>query len=123
MLKSRTDRLNMTARTEKNNSLDLWYVYIIKTKLNTLYTGVTRDVERRFSEHQSGGTKAARYLKGKAPLELVWYESVLNKRLAMQLEYRIKKLPRAKKDELVSRKCVLEMEFSALYATFDDINA
>lgn len=81
--------------------MQVWSVYMIKTRMNTLYTGVSTDVSRRFNEHCEGSRKGARYLKGKAPLELVWQRAALNKRQAMQLEYRIKQLPRATKDRLV----------------------
>ncbi|MFD1384717.1 GIY-YIG nuclease family protein [Rhodanobacter aciditrophus] len=88
-----------------------WFVYIIKTRLNTLYTGVTTDLTRRFDEHTQGKVKGARYLKGKGPLQLVWSESVLDKRMAMQVEYRIKQLSRVKKDQLVSGKQSLQTLF------------
>lgn len=74
---------------------------MIKTRFNTLYTGVTTDVDRRFTEHCQSKTKGARYLRGKAPLTLVWHESVTSKQQAMQLEYRVKRLPRRTKDKLV----------------------
>ncbi|MCW8329951.1 GIY-YIG nuclease family protein [Photobacterium sp. SDRW27] len=80
-----------------------WSVYLIRTASNQLYCGVTTDIERRFKEHQTGN-KGAKYLKGKGPLTLVWSEVVGDKRKAMQLEYRIKKLSKAKKESIVSRE-------------------
>lgn len=93
-----------------------WYIYIIKTGQNTLYTGVTTDVERRFKEHQTGKSKGAKYLKGKPPLVLVWHEAVSNKKLAMQLEYRIKRLSREMKDKLVAGVVCTEGTFPELFA-------
>ena len=43
----------------------MWHVYLIRTKMGHLYTGVTQDVKRRFKEHQKEGRKGAKYLKGK----------------------------------------------------------
>ena len=85
----------------------LWSVYLIRTASNSLYCGVTIDVQRRFTEHQ-GSKKGAKYLKGKGPLTLVWSEAVGDKRKAMQLEYRIKRLSKAKKEAIVANHLPLE---------------
>ncbi|MGF1692420.1 GIY-YIG nuclease family protein [Photobacterium kagoshimensis] len=67
---------------------------------NSLYCGVTVDVSRRFAQHQTG-KQGAKALKGKGPLLLAWSQEVGDKRLAMQLEYRIKRLTKAKKEALI----------------------
>ncbi|PSW05484.1 GIY-YIG nuclease family protein [Photobacterium lipolyticum] len=85
----------------------LWSVYLIRTASNSLYCGVTTDVQRRFTEHQ-GSKKGAKYLKGKGPLTLVWFEAVGDKRKAMQLEYRIKRLSKARKEAIVANDLLLE---------------
>ncbi|SMY33981.1 GIY-YIG nuclease superfamily protein [Photobacterium malacitanum] len=88
-----------------------WFVYLIRTRQGTLYCGVTTDVERRFKEHQHS-KKGAKYLKGKAPLTLVWSQQVKSKRDAMQFEYRIKKrLTKAQKEELIVQNTSLYMLF------------
>lgn len=88
-----------------------WFVYLIRTRQGTLYCGVTTDVERRFKEHQYSN-KGAKYLKGKAPLTLVWSQQVKSKRDAMQFEYRIKKrLTKAQKEELIVQNTSLYMLF------------
>lgn len=86
----------------------LWSVYLIRTASNSLYCGVTTDVQRRFTEHQ-GSKKGAKYLKGKGPLTLAWSEVVGDKRTAMQLEYQIKRLPKVKKEAIVTNRLTLEM--------------
>jgi len=78
-----------------------WSLYIIKTRLNTLYTGISTDVDRRFKEHSGDSKKAARYLRGKGPLELVWQHPVGSKREALMIESRIKKLNRRQKQGLI----------------------
>jgi len=75
------------------------YVYIIKCGDNTLYTGWTNNLEKRFEEHKLG--KGAKYTKGRGPLEMVYNEVFDNKIDAMKREYSIKKLDRKKKDILV----------------------
>ena len=47
-----------------------WYVYMLRCGDDTLYTGVTDDVERRLAAHQAG--KGAKYTRGRGPLELVY---------------------------------------------------
>ncbi|MGF1687933.1 GIY-YIG nuclease family protein [Photobacterium japonica] len=78
-----------------------WSVYLIRTAANQLYCGVTTDVTRRFLEHQSK-SQGAKFLKGKGPLTLAWSQAIGDKRVAMQVEYRIKQLPKKKKEQLVA---------------------
>lgn len=78
-----------------------WFLYIIRTKQQHLYTGVTTDVARRFAEHQLGGAKGAKALRGKGPLRLVFQQAVASKQQAMRLEYAIKQLPKPAKERLV----------------------
>lgn len=88
--------------TAQDAPCNAWHLYIVKCRNATLYTGITTDVERRFAEHQQGGVKAARYLRGKGPLELVYRTSVGNRAQASALEYRVKALPRAAKQALIA---------------------
>ncbi|AWY02381.1 hypothetical protein A8139_09440 [Marinomonas primoryensis] len=80
---------------------------MIKTRMNTLYTGISKDVDRRFKEHSGASKRAARYLKGKGPLELVWHEAVGTKSEALVLEYRVKKLNKRQKLSLIEGELVL----------------
>lgn len=78
------------------------YVYILKCGDNSLYTGWTNNLEKRFKNHCSG--RGAKYTKGRGPLELVYYEEFEDKSLAMKREYEIKQLTRKQKDELIYKK-------------------
>ncbi len=86
----------------QTNSDKPWFIYLVRNNRNALYTGITTDVERRFTEHQSSGPKAAKALKGKGPLVLEFSYAVENRVIASQLEYRIKKLTKAKKEQLIN---------------------
>jgi len=77
----------------------LWFLYMIRCKGNVLYTGITTDVERRFKEHQAG--KGAKFLRGKAPLALVYQITVSNHSEALKEELRIKKLSKTLKEEMI----------------------
>lgn len=75
------------------------YTYMVKCRDESLYTGYTTDLERRVKTHNSG--KGAKYTRSRGPVSLVYYESHENKTLAMQREYEIKQLTRAKKLKLI----------------------
>ena len=76
-----------------------WYLYILRCKDETLYTGITTDVEKRFAAHQSG--KGAKYTRGRSPLELVYRETCGTHSDALKRELEIKKLPREQKQALI----------------------
>lgn len=82
-------------------SSSLWYLYLVRCANGHLYTGVTTDVARRFSEHQSGGIKSAKYLRGKGPLTLMYQEQVGSHGDALRREIAVKKLSRAQKLVLI----------------------
>jgi putative endonuclease len=77
-----------------------WYLYILRCRDGTLYTGITTGVERRLAEHRRG--TGAKYLKGRAPLELQLQKKVGDKRLALKVENRVKRLSRAEKEKMIS---------------------
>ncbi|MFK7731288.1 MAG: GIY-YIG nuclease family protein [Pseudomonadales bacterium] len=79
----------------------MWTVYIIEASDNSLYTGISTDVERRWQEHMSGKT-GAKFFRGRKPRRLVYQQSVGDRSQASQLEAEIKKLSRAKKLELIA---------------------
>lgn len=79
-----------------------WFVYLIRTRGGALYTGVARDVQRRFAEHQSGGARAAKALRGRGPLVLVYQQAVASHSEALQLEARIKRWPKSRKEALIA---------------------
>ena len=82
-------------------------LYIVRCADGTLYTGIATDVDRRLSEHESG-IRGARFLRGKGPLQIVFSEVVGDRSLASRLEYRVKKLDRLKKLELIDGRSRLD---------------
>ncbi len=81
------------------STASLWWVYLIRTRYNALYCGISNDVERRFALHQQG--KGAKALRGKGPLTLEWQQSFLSKNLALKVEAHIKRQSKIKKEQLV----------------------
>lgn len=72
-----------------------WSVYIILCSDDTLYTGITNNLERRMQQHASN--RGAKYFRGRAPRELIYVEDGHNRSSASQREAEIKKLKREKK--------------------------
>jgi putative endonuclease len=79
----------------------VWYVYMVRCRDNTLYTGITTDIHRRLEEHNSTDS-ITRYTRSRQPVKIVYYEQVANRSEAGKREYRIKKLHRQKKELLIS---------------------
>lgn len=77
------------------------YVYMIRCKDGSLYTGWTNNLEKRFRNHCKG--KGAKYTRGRGPLELVYYEVFEDKREAMRREYEIKQLKKSEKEKLIEK--------------------
>jgi len=83
--------------------MDFWYVYIVRCNDNTLYTGITTNLERRLLEHNSG-PKAARYTRSRRPVALVYCEQVASRSSATRRESHIKKLNISEKGQLVAQQ-------------------
>lgn len=80
--------------------LDVWFVYIVSCADNTLYTGVTTELERRIKEHNQSGV-GAKYTRARQPVKLIYYEEMTGRSLALKREAEIKKLSRKQKLLLV----------------------
>lgn len=80
----------------------MWYLYILRCRDGSLYTGITTDIPRRFAAHQEG--KGAKYTRGRGPLELVYQEVCGTHSAALRRELEIKSLPRQKKLALLGQK-------------------
>ena len=79
-----------------------WFVYIIESNDHSLYTGITTDVERRLQEHDAGKI-GAKYLRGRAPLRVVYQESGHDRSSASRREIELKRLKRAQKLALIEQ--------------------
>jgi putative endonuclease len=80
---------------------DNWSLYIIEASDRSLYTGITTDVERRFSEHLQG-PRGARYFNGRKPLKILYREDGHDRVSASRREAEIKKLSRRAKQQLIA---------------------
>ncbi len=85
----------------KEQALLDWYVYILRCSDNSLYTGVTKDIQRRVEEHNHSKL-GAKYTRGRRPVELIYSESLESRSAAAKRECEIKALSRLEKERLMS---------------------
>src|SRR3989344_5760091 len=77
------------------------YFYILRCSDNTLYCGMTKNLKNRLKEHNSNSAKGAKYLRGKKPVSIVYFEKYPDIKSAMGRELEVKKWPKVKKEALV----------------------
>ena len=91
----------------------IWFLYIIRGADKSLYTGITTDVLRRFSEHSGNGSgdtsKGAKALRGKRPLKLEYSCQIGNRSEALKIEYQVKQLSKIKNEQLITGE--LDLDF------------
>jgi len=76
----------------------LYYAYLLKCSDNSLYCGITNDLEKRLKAHNAG--TASKYTRVRRPVEMIYTEECGTKSDALKREIEIKKLTREKKLEL-----------------------
>jgi len=87
-----------------------WFTYIVECSDGSYYTGISKNLPKRLLSHNNG--LGAKYTRGKLPVALMWFKELKNKSEASKLEYRIKKLSKNNKIELVKGKIKAESLFS-----------
>jgi putative endonuclease len=82
-------------------------IYLVRCADGSLYTGIAVDVAKRLREHRLG-TRGAKYLRGKGPLQLVYAAVAGDRSTASRLEYRVKQLDKAAKEDLIAGRLAIE---------------
>ncbi len=77
-----------------------WFVYVVRCRDGSLYTGISTDVEARVARHNDGS--GARYTRARRPVRLLYTERKRNRSYALRREAAIKSLSRAEKIDLVA---------------------
>ena len=80
---------------------EIYYIYILRCRDGSLYTGWTNDMAKRIEAHNKG--QGAKYTKGRGPMELIYHEEYSNKSEALKREYAIKRFSKAQKLELIQK--------------------
>ena len=73
-----------------------WLVYLLKCADETLYCGITTDINRRIKEHNETA-RGAKYTRGRRPVSLAGFVKVKSRSSALKLEHKIKSLDRKSK--------------------------
>jgi len=76
-----------------------WFCYLLRCADDTLYCGITNDLEKRLAAHNAG--TASKYTRTRVPVELVFAESCADRSVASKREMEIKSLKRAEKLALI----------------------
>ena len=79
-----------------------YFFYVLRCSDNSLYCGMTSNLENRLKEHNSNGTKGAKYLRAKKPVRVVYSEEFPDIKTAMNRELQIKKWTKVKKEALIA---------------------
>jgi predicted GIY-YIG superfamily endonuclease/nucleoid DNA-binding protein len=77
-----------------------WFVYLLRCSDNSLYCGTTTNLERRLTAHNAG--TGARYTRSRLPVQLVWHVHAASKSDAFKEEFRIKRLHKSEKEQLLA---------------------
>jgi putative endonuclease len=81
-----------------------YFVYILRTSGNTLYTGQTNNLENRLKQHKDKKSSSAKYLRKFDSFELVYSEKHETLSEALKREHEIKKLTKSQKEGLILNK-------------------
>jgi putative endonuclease len=79
-----------------------WFLYILKCRDNTFYTGITTDLDRRLDQHNNG--TASRCTRSRLPVVRVYQETCADRSDALKRECAIKKLTREEKELIVKKR-------------------
>ena len=80
----------------------MWFVYILECSDESLYTGITNNIEKRLQDHRDN--KGAKYMRGRSPFTLVYCEAFYNRSEASKREAKVKSLKRSQKLKLIEGK-------------------
>ncbi len=81
----------------------MWFLYIAHCNDGTLYTGITKNIDRREIEHNTNNTRGAKSLRNKRPVRIVYTETFATQTEAAKREKSIKKWTREHKFKLIDR--------------------
>lgn len=86
-----------------------WTVYILRCADDSLYTGITNNIDRRIQEH-NGSPRGASYTRGRRPVALAYSVEVADRSAASRLEAKIKSCDRKTKESIILRKTSLPID-------------
>ena len=81
---------------------EIWFVYMVRCADGSLYTGITKDVDRRCQQHNAG--TASRYTRSRRPVQRIYQEVHPSQSSALRREAAIKSMNRRGKGALIQRR-------------------
>lgn len=91
----------MTSDSPVAADLKQWFVYILRCADDSLYTGVTLDLDKRLNQHNGIDKNGAKYTQARRPVQLVYQERSISRSDACKREYAIKSLSKQQKEQLI----------------------
>lgn len=89
-------------KVKKTTKQEIFTVYMLRTSSNTLYTGQTNNIDRRMKQHTEKKSASAKYMRLFESFTLVHTEKFASRAEAMKREAEIKRLPKKKKELLIT---------------------
>lgn len=89
----------MLSQTKDKN----WFIYVVVCFDNSLYCGITTDVERRLNQHNGRIIGGAKYTRSRRPVKLAWNDFCKSRSEALKREYKFKKMSRKNKLKFISQ--------------------
>lgn len=86
----------------------MWYMYVVVCNDNSLYCGITTNLERRLKQHNGEIKGGAKYTRSKRPINLVYFEKCKDRSDASKKEIRFKKLKRKEKLKKLSAHVIFD---------------
>ena len=81
----------------------MWYIYVLLCADNSLYCGITTNLEKRLKQHNGEIKGGAKYTRGRGPCRFVFIKKAMNRSIASKLEYQFKQLSRKNKIDLINQ--------------------
>ena len=78
-----------------------WFVYLLRCADNSLYAGITTDINRRLLEHNYSNKLGAKYTRVRRPVNFAYAENSINRQEASRREYQLKQLTKSAKEQLI----------------------
>lgn len=91
----------LTKNKKSKKHKQSFFFYIARCADNSLYCGMTNNLEKRVKEHNSKTSRSAKYLRAKKPVQLIYSEEFTNIKTALQREFEVKQWTKIKKEALV----------------------
>lgn len=76
------------------------FIYMVRCNDNSLYTGIAKDLDKRIFDHNNSKIWA-KYTKSRRPVSLVWHQQAADRNIASKIEFKLKRIWKQKKEEIV----------------------